>query len=307
MARAKTTTREEDIVVSEIRMTEMRFNLVGVTPLVPHSMSAHAKGQLLYPPPKKNAAERASTMKHNPYEEYRAAAYRFTNDEINRYPLNSPQIASRAARLYMPAGSIHSALKDVAIDMIGAKKAQVGRLTSVPGLKLPLFGVPMLFSTPVRSSDQKRTPDIRILPILPQWAIPGIVIRFVGSLIKEASIANLLGNAGIIIGIGDGRQQKGYFDYGSWRLAADDDKELRQIIAQGGVKAQDAALDDPAYYDLETRQLMEWFEEEKKRRAAGPPTSARTGKSGRVAVHAPQLGRRARAGNGRRQGASTNG
>lgn len=261
---AKATQQDNNsVTISQISMTEMRFNLVGTSPLVPHAVSAKAKGALLFPSPRKNAAERASTMKHEPFDEYREAAYRFTDDETK----------ATGVRLYMPAGCVHGAMSQVAVDMVGAARAQVARLTSVPGLKLPVYGVPQIWTTIVRSSDMKKTPDIRTLPILKQWAIPGVIVRFVGSLIKEQSIANLLANSGVIIGIGDGRPERGKLTMGCFRLAADDDAELRQIMRAGGLKAQDAALADPEYYDLETESLLTWFLEEKKKRAAQPAQS----------------------------------
>lgn len=251
------------ITVSEIQMTVVNFNIVGMTPLMPHSPSAHAKGQLLFPAPKKNAAERATTMKHEPFVEFREAAYRFSDEEPG------------PTRLYYPASGIKAAIRDVAIDMIGTKKSQIGRLTTVMGQKLRLYGVPSVNTMLVRSSDINRTPDIRTLPCLERWAIPNISIRFVNSLIKPESIVNLMANAGIIVGIGDGRPQNGYFDYGTWRLCQDDDKELREIMKMGRA-AQDKALDDPEYYDLESEQLLTWFLAEKKRRAALPPAQPKT-------------------------------
>ena len=253
---------DDAIVVSQIEMSEMKFNMVGITPLMPHSPSAHAKGQLLFPAPKKNAAERATSMKHEPFDEYRDAAYLFSDAEVG------------PVRMYMPASAIKAALRDVAIDMIGAKKAQIGRLTAVVGFKLPLYGVPKMNTMMVRSSDMNRTPDIRTLPCLERWAIPNVRVRFV-SLIKAQSMPNLMANAGIIIGIGDGRPQHGYFDFGTWRLAEDNDRELREIMATGGRKAQEKALADPEFYDLETEKLISWFMAEQKKRAAAPPPPAK--------------------------------
>lgn len=254
---AKKTEETNDIIVSEIRMTEMRFNLVGLSPLVPHAVSFKAQGQLLFPAPKKNAAAKATSMKHEPFEEFRDAAYQFSDDDA-------------PTRLYMPADAIHGAMAAVAIDMVGAAKAQIGRLTNVPGDKLAVYGVPKIWCTIVKSSDMKKTPDVRCLPILVRWAIPDVRVRFVASLIKETSIANLLANAGLIIGIGDGRPQNGKKTYGCWRLAADDDAELKAIMREGGRKAQDNGLQHPEYYDLETRRLLVWFLDEKGRRSAAP-------------------------------------
>jgi hypothetical protein len=279
----RATVSESTIVVSEIRMTVMTFNLVGVTPLMMHSASAHAKGELLFPSPKKNAAERAVTMKHEPFQEYVEASYRFRDADPG------------PTRLYMPAGAIHAALKDVAIDMVNTKKAQIGRLTSVPGIKLPVYGTSKIVSAMVRNSDQNRTPDIRTLPIFERWAMPNITIRFVNSLVKESSIANLLANAGIIIGIGDGRPQHGYFDFGQWRLAEDDDKELKEIMRTGGRAAQDKALAHPEYYDIETQELLEWFMAEQKKRAAAPPVRKGAAKEAKAPASPPPKKRNGKA------------
>jgi hypothetical protein len=169
----------------------------------------------------------------------------------------------------MPAGAFHAAMGNAAIDMVGAKKAQIGRLTSVIGDKVPVFGIPQLWMTIVRSSDMARTPDVRTLPILPEWACT-ITVEFVGSLIKQASIGNLLGAAGVIIGVGDGRPEKGKLSMGKFRLCNADDPDFVRITKSGGWKVQDEALKDPHYYDLETEQLMSWFKEERGKRSAAP-------------------------------------
>jgi len=251
----------EPMTVAEIHMTNMDFFIVGESPLVPHAVSAKAAGQLLFPSPKKNAAEKASSMKHEPYEEFVDACYKFTDED------------GQAARLYMPAGAFHGAMASVAIDMVGAKKAQIGRLTTVLGGKIPIFGVPQIYTTIVRSSDMARTPDVRTLPILPEWACT-IRVQFVGSLIKSQSVANLLGAAGVIVGVGDGRPEKGKLSMGRFRLVNEDDPDYRRILKQG-TKAQDAALADPKPYDLETEKLLSWFNAERHRRAAAPAPQPR--------------------------------
>jgi hypothetical protein len=238
-------------------MSNMQFYIVGTSPLVPHAVSAKAKGSLLFPAPKKNAAEKASSMKHEPYEEYVDACYKFTDDD------------KKPTRLYMPAGAFHGAMASVAVDMGGARKAQIGRLTTVPGGKIPVWGVPKLWMTVVRSSDMARTPDVRTLPILSEWATT-IDVQFVGSLIKQQSIANLLGAAGVICGVGDGRPEKGKLSMGQFRLVNEDNADYQRIMKQGGTKAQDAALKSPEFFDIETEELMHWFEKERGRRAAAP-------------------------------------
>lgn len=275
----KNTIENDVVTVTEIKMTKMTFNIVGTSPLVIHAVSAKSKGNLLFPSPKKNAAERASTLKHEPYEEFLDAAYRFNDSE------NKP------TRLYMPAGAFHGAMASVAIDMAGAKKSQIGRLTTIPGGKIPIYGIPQFWMTVVRSSDMARTPDIRTLPILPQWACV-VTVQFVGSLIKQESIANLLAAAGVIIGVGDGRPEKGKLSMGQFRICSDDDNEFAQIIKHGQA-VQDKALIDPAMFDDETAKLYEWFKHEKTQRAAQPTTSPKKLKTTIVAVP-PANGRQQR-------------
>ena len=174
----------ESITINEIRMSEMRFNIVGTSPLMLHAVSAKAAGSLLFPAPKKNAAERATSMKHIPLEEFRDACYMFTDQD------DTP------TRLYMPGTAFHAAMSHVAIDMVGARKAEIARLTNVPTAKIPIYGIPKLVMGIVRSSDMARTPDVRTLPILSEWCCE-VPVRFVATLLKEQSIANLLDPGGL--------------------------------------------------------------------------------------------------------------
>lgn len=257
---------DQPLTISEIQMTEMQFYVVGKSPLVPHAVSAKAKGALLFPSPKKTTAERATSMKHEPYEEFVDACYRFRDED------------EQPTRLYMPAGAFHGAMAQAAIDCVGAKKAQIGRLTTVIGGKVPVFGVPQIYMTVVKSSGIERTPDVRTLPILPQWACT-FTVQFVGSLIKPASIGNLLGAAGIIVGVGDGRPEKGKLSMGQFRLCGPDDVQYKAITRQARA-AQDKAISDPAPFDIETEQLLAWFEREKGRRVAQPAPEARSKRRG---------------------------
>ena len=255
----------ESITITEIKMSHMRFNIIGTSPLMLHAVSAKAAGSLLFPAPKKNAAEKATSMKHEPLEEFRDACYMFT--DLDEQP----------TRLYMPGAAFHAAIAKVAIDMVGAHKAQIARLTNVPTEKCAIYGVPKLIMSIVRSSDMARTPDVRTLPILAEWCCE-VPIEFVATLLKEQSIANLMAAAGVIVGIGDGRPEKGKLSRGKFRLCNDDDDDFKRIKTMSKA-AQDAALAEPEYYDLETQRLMEWFEAEKLRRAAAPAPSQRKKKT----------------------------
>lgn len=276
MAFAKKKAAEDaqpQIEIQGVDMAVVGIRIIGLTPLVPHAMSfKRGARELLFPSPKKNAAEKATSMKHEPFEEFREAAYKFSDED--RQP----------TRLYMPAGAFHTAMGAAAIDMPGAKRTQIGRLTSVPGIlggKVAIYGIPKIWSTIVRSSDMNRTPDVRTLPILSRWACE-FGVEYVDALIKVQSVVNLLSAAGLTIGVGDGRPEKGKLAMGRFRVCDEDDKEWHDIVKHGGVKAQDAALANPAYFDLQTEELLTWFLEEKNRRHAAPAKSPRASKKSDV-------------------------
>jgi hypothetical protein len=223
---------------------------VGTSPLVLNRMSEKAKHELLMPKGRKNAAERATTLKHNPYEEYRASAYK---------------VPDGPTLLAILATSFKKALSSAALDMPGTKKAQIGRLTWVEGDMIGVFGIPKLFMAVVRSADMNKTPDIRTRAILPQWACQ-FTVSYVEPLIRANAISHLLSAAGMYIGVGDGRPEKGAMNYGQFRIADKDDPELKQIIKDGGRKAQQAGLENPVCYDDESTSLLSWFDTERTQR-----------------------------------------
>jgi hypothetical protein len=125
----------------------------------------------------------------------------------------------------------------------------------------------------VRSSDMARTPDVRTRAIFPEWACT-IEVSFVSSLIKERQVINLLAAAGIIVGIGDGRPQKG-MSYGKFRVADDRDEEFIRIVKKKktqGRAAQIKAIADADTYDAETEELLTWFQQEVKNREKVVPS-----------------------------------
>jgi hypothetical protein len=110
-----------------------------------------------------------------------------------------------------------------------------------------------------------RTPDVRTRAIVPAWAC-SLRVTFVQPLIRAQAVANLLAAAGITIGVGDGRPEKGAMSYGQFRIADKDDAEFKRILKDGGRKAQQAGLDNPEPYDEETRELLTWFDDERAKR-----------------------------------------
>jgi hypothetical protein len=252
MATKKPTNDSGEISIIEIQTGTITVAVVGTTPLILNRLAEKAKHELLLPAPRKTAADKASNLKHNPLEEFRASPVR----------LRDP---SAPTLLALPSTAFKGALRTAALDLPGAKKSQIGRLTYIPGEYVPIYGIPQVYSTIVRSADMNRTPDVRTRCIVPRWAAV-LSITFVRPLMREQAIANLLAAAGLTVGVGDFRPEKGAGTYGQFSVVGADDPQLQEIMQTGGRAAQEAALQDPEAYDDDTAELLAWFDVEVRRR-----------------------------------------
>jgi hypothetical protein len=223
--------------------------IVGTSPLILNRMSEKAKHELLLPKGRKSAVERATSLKHVPLDEYRASAYTLKAETAPTW-------------LAHKSTAFKKAICTAALDMPGAKKAQIGRLTFVEGEFVPIYGVPRLHMAITRSADINKTPDVRTRATVPAWACV-LRVTFVKPLIQAQAVVNLLAAAGITMGVGDWRQEKGSGSYGQFRIATEDDPEFQAIVREGGRAAQLAAMESPTCYDDETTELLSWFETER--------------------------------------------
>jgi len=244
-------TKSTEISVMEINRAQITFCILGTTPLIHNAMSAKARQELLLPAPKKNAAEKASSLKHNPLEEFRNSPYRYRDvcDSL----------------IYILPTAFKNAMMTAALDMPGVNKTQIKRLVYVHGQGIGIFGVPQLHMAVTRSADMKRTPDVRSRAIMPEWACR-LTVEYSPELIKQKSIINLLSAGGIFSGVGDWRQEKGSGNFGSFKIVADDDPDFVRITQTMGRDAQIAALDNPECFDIETEDLFAWFGSETDKR-----------------------------------------
>lgn len=247
---------DTSISVMAVDRGELTYCVLGDMPMIFNQINEKARHELLLPSGRKTAADKQASLKHDPVQEYRWSTYRHEHDD-------------KPTRLYFPASAFKAAMCTAALDMPGAKKAQIGRLVWVDGERVDIFGTPSLFMRPVRSADMNRTPDIRTRAILPRWACR-VTIKYVRPILKEASISNLLAAAGIFAGIGDYRQEKGKGSYGQFSLVSDDDPAFVDIVTNEGREAQDRALDLAFPYDGESRELLDWYMDERRRRADAP-------------------------------------
>src|SRR5262245_29069366 len=247
---------DKEIFVKAIDTNELTVGLIGDSPLILNRPARKAWEELLLPSGRKNAAAREATLKHNPPEEFRASP-----NFLSGY--DSPTL------LAIMASAFKGSMMTAALDLPGTNKSQIGRLLYVEGELVPIWGVPKLLMSVVRSADINRTPDIRTRCVVPTWASL-ITIRFVRPLLTETSVTNLLYAAGTTAGVGDWRPEKGKGTFGRFHLIAPHDPLFVSICEHGGRAAQQEAMTNPQPYDEDSREMLTWFEQEVVTRGKSP-------------------------------------
>jgi hypothetical protein len=250
MAKAKQTAEVETQVIA-LQTGRVSVCLIGITPFTFNAVSFKSASTLLIPPAKKTAAEKLGSLKHDPIAEYRASVYAHRDDD-------------HAARLFFPGYGFKGALKSAALRMPGLRKSEIAQLTWVMDEAVDIFGVPEIFLAQVRSADISRTPDIRTRAKLRSWAAR-LSVTYVRPQLSDRAVINLIAAAGLLCGVGDGRQERGYGG-GQFEICDPNDPKFLAIIKAGGRKAQDEALANPTPYDIESEQLLSHFEAEVSRR-----------------------------------------
>jgi len=242
------------IHIDALKQGRVTLRMIGTTPLYFNAMSAKAKRTLLIGGGKKTAAERKE-LKHDPEQEFRDSVYR---------------LPSGPTLLGFPAPGVKGAMATAALETPGVTKTSVQRLIFLPEQKIKVWGKPFLKMDVVRSADMARTPDVRTRAFLPRWCAE-VDIAFVRPTLSVHSVVSLLSNAGVIVGIGDFRQEKGRGSYGTFSVAGDDlgdwSDYWSEVTAEGRA-VQEAAMADPEFADDETAELMAMLDEERAKRAA---------------------------------------
>jgi hypothetical protein len=241
---------ESELELTQLQRGRVTFYIIGKTPLIMNRMSQKVIQGLLAPSGPKTKAEKQGSIKHNPIAEFRASAHTMRDPE-------APTL------LAMPATAFKGALRDVAVDIPGAAKAQIGRLTYIHDEYVPIYGVPQLVMSVVRNSDMNRTPDVRTRLIIPRWAAV-VTITFQIPLLTGKQVRDLFAAAGEIIGVGDFRPQKGRGNYGQFVLTTP--AEIEPVMVEGGREAQQQAMEKPGFYDIDSEELFAWYGEEMARR-----------------------------------------
>jgi hypothetical protein len=242
--------QETELQIIEVHRQHMDVYVVGESPLVLNRMSEKAKHELLHPKGRMTAYDKQVNVKHNPREEFNSAPYR---------------LSSGPTLLALPSTAFKGALSSAALDIQGAKKAQIARLTYVEGEYVGVYGIPKLYMSVVRSADMNHTPDIRTRAILKEWAAK-FTVSYVIPLLKQTAIINLIGASGVYIGVGDGRPEKGKLSFGRFTIVRKDDADFNRIMKYGGRRLQEIAMKTAEPYDAESKEMFEWWHDEIKRR-----------------------------------------
>ena len=243
--------------IDALKQGRISLRLIGMTPMYFNAMSAKAKRSLLIGGGKKTAAQRKE-IKHNPEEEFWSSVYRHDHEDTF---------------LCFPAAGVKAGMAIAALETPGVTKKSVERLVFLPEMRIRIWGKPYLKMDVVRSADINKTPDIRTRAFLPRWCSE-IDIAYITPTLNPTSIISLVGNAGLICGLGDFRQEKGKGSFGTFYVAggeghlSKDDQSAWDTITAEGRDVQKAAMEAPEYADEETAELMALIDEERLVRAA---------------------------------------
>jgi hypothetical protein len=227
----------------------MELWLKGLEPIILNSLSGKARRELLFPRGRLNETDKESRLKHDPIQEFR--------DSMRMRTGSGP------TAITFPSTGPKNAIKTVALDTPGMFKTQLGRLIRVEGYSCDLYGIPKVFMTAVTQAGKTKAPDIRTRAIIEEWCMP-IRVTFVTPQLNSTSIMQLVANAGVIVGLGDFRQEKGAGSFGVFEVVAKE--ECEDIIKNGGAKQQLDAIKNWECFDAETEEMLSWFHAEVKRR-----------------------------------------
>lgn len=261
MVKATKKPENAEINIPEVSVGVVEVGILGTKPLILNSMSAKAKHELLLPRGRKTAADKAANLKHDPASEFVNSTYRHVGN-------------AKPTRLFFPTPGFKGAMMTAALDIPGAKKAEIGRLVWVEDTAIDLYGIPELLMSVVRSADMNRTPDIRTRAIVPVWGTV-LKISFVRPKVTPRTVINLLVAAGITCGVGDFRQEKGKGSFGQYEVCDITDERLKKLMKEAGRAAQDQALETFRCHDLESEELLEYYQAEIAKRSYAQGKSKR--------------------------------
>lgn len=239
---------ERTISIQLLEQETVEIHFLGKAWLFMNRLPKKAMEQLLLPPLAKNRASRQSVLKHDPLTEFRNSVYMCRD-------------SAAPTLVHVPNNAFKKAMAQAALDTPGATKAEIGRHVQVIDPTVHIYGTPCLDMRIVKQAGISKTPDVRTRAVFKQWG-GKVTVQYTRGIVRETDIVNLMANAGMITGIGDGRIEKGTFAFGSWEVVSQDDPTLRDLMKHHARKAQTAAMEHPVASNEETEELLAWFESE---------------------------------------------
>jgi len=240
-------TESGPVEIPLVTMKRISVYLKGTTPIIINRLPEKARQVLLAGGVRKNQAEKAITMKHDPLEEFRSAAH---------------VLQDGPTYLGFPASGVKKAIASAALELPGLTKASLNRNIRVSSEYVPIYGIPQIYTCAVRPPNQ--APDIRTRVIVPEW-LTVIQVEFPAPKLTAEGIVNLLAAAGLFIGLGDNRQEKGTASFGCFEPVNADAAAVKQLLKCGRA-VQKKAMEDAKPYNDETAELLGWLDVEAKRR-----------------------------------------
>lgn len=246
MAKSKT---GDGIQIQTVTRGTITAYVVGTTPLICNCMSSKARHELLMPD--RANKRKGGSLKHDVMQEFRDSVYTDLSDK-------SPTLITGLSAWFK------AAMVGATVDMPDASKAGIGRNVWVSRERVHVYGMPKLLMSVVRSAGMNKTPDVRTRAIIPEWAC-AVEIEFACPQLTAKAVGELLATAGIVMGVGDWRPEKGSGNYGQFAVVPQSNRKLQQIMRIGR-KQQMAAMKDPQPHDDETQKLLAWYDSELQRR-----------------------------------------
>lgn len=256
--------KKAELHIEPLKKGSLTIGLIGTEALITNSMSLATRKILLSPTGRKSEAAKRNSLKHNPYEEFLASMY-MNHGKGPEEPL-----------LALPSTAFKRALCDAALDIPAVKKAQIARLLWVRNPQVLLYGSPCMMISTVRNSDMGRTPDQRTRAAFKRWACL-LTIDYVSPLLDQKSVGNLVYAAGMIIGVGDWRNQKGSGSFGQFSLVGPEETaEFEDIVKTEGRAIQEEKIKEENldFYDEDSAQLYAHWKGDAKGRDLLPIATA---------------------------------
>jgi hypothetical protein len=186
------------IKLKPLNIREIRFSIVGTSPLIQHAWSQKALASL-----RMTAQERRKQpkVKRDPETEAQGAMY--TIDDKPAFPL-----------LMLKASMINAAHKDLGIEKTLVKKSFFIPATNPDRL------IEMECSEPIIREDIVRIgmnqTDIRYRPEFKEWKV-NVIAHYDADNLNDGDIINLVNRAGFGVGVGEWRPEKGG-EFGRFRI-----------------------------------------------------------------------------------------